>query len=138
MWPNLQLPADLVTLTEEILNGKIHFLRSELQYQDVIWRHYVHWLLVEYSLRSFLGISIRKASSSNCLGCQCLIVKNPLCIGEMRTVGCVMVIIRHGYISTILRGQEAHVMPRAIFIVWEIGIDFKSPLHIVQLTISYR
>ena len=29
MWPNLQFPADLVTFTEEILNGKLHFLRSE-------------------------------------------------------------------------------------------------------------
>ena len=25
MWPNLQFPADLVTFTEEILNGKHHF-----------------------------------------------------------------------------------------------------------------
>ena len=29
MWPNLQFPADLVTFTEEILNGKLHFLSSE-------------------------------------------------------------------------------------------------------------
>ena len=28
MWPNSQFPADLVTFTEEILNGKLHFLRS--------------------------------------------------------------------------------------------------------------
>ena len=27
-WPNTQFPADLVTLTEEILNGKLHFLCS--------------------------------------------------------------------------------------------------------------
>ena len=32
MRPNLQFPADLVTLTEEILNGKLHFLCSELSY----------------------------------------------------------------------------------------------------------
>ena len=25
MWPNPQFPADLVTFTEEILNGKLHF-----------------------------------------------------------------------------------------------------------------
>ena len=25
MWPILQFPADLVTLTEKILNGKLHF-----------------------------------------------------------------------------------------------------------------
>ena len=29
MWPNLQFPADLVTFTEEIFNGKFHFLCSE-------------------------------------------------------------------------------------------------------------
>ena len=28
MWPNPQFPVDLVTFTEEILNGKLHFLRS--------------------------------------------------------------------------------------------------------------
>ena len=28
MWPNPQFPADLVTFTEEILNGKLHFLLS--------------------------------------------------------------------------------------------------------------
>ena len=31
MWPNLQFPADLVTFTEGILNGKLHFLRSVSQ-----------------------------------------------------------------------------------------------------------
>ena len=29
MWPNPQFPADLLTLTEEILNGKLHFLCNE-------------------------------------------------------------------------------------------------------------
>ena len=28
MWPNPQIPADLVTSTEEILNGKLYFLCS--------------------------------------------------------------------------------------------------------------
>ena len=28
MWPNPQFPADLLTFTEEILNGKLHFLCS--------------------------------------------------------------------------------------------------------------
>ena len=28
MWSNPQFPADLVTFTEEILNGKLHFLCS--------------------------------------------------------------------------------------------------------------
>ena len=30
MWPNPQETADLVIFTEEILNGKLHFLCSEL------------------------------------------------------------------------------------------------------------
>ena len=28
MWPNPQFPADLVTFTEEILNGELHILCS--------------------------------------------------------------------------------------------------------------
>ena len=28
MWPNRQEPADLVTFTEEVLNGKLHVLCS--------------------------------------------------------------------------------------------------------------
>ena len=28
MWPNPQFPADLVTFTVEIFNGKLHFLCS--------------------------------------------------------------------------------------------------------------
>ena len=30
MWPNPQFPADLVTFTEEIFNGKLHFSCSVL------------------------------------------------------------------------------------------------------------
>ena len=30
MWPNPQEIADLVTFTEEIVNGKIHFLYSAM------------------------------------------------------------------------------------------------------------
>ena len=30
MWPNPQFPADLVTFTEEILNGKLHFLSNHV------------------------------------------------------------------------------------------------------------
>ena len=29
MWPNPQHPADLVTFTEEFLNGKLHFSCSD-------------------------------------------------------------------------------------------------------------
>ena len=30
-------PADLVTFTEEIPNGKLYFLRSEFNYYSAIW-----------------------------------------------------------------------------------------------------
>ena len=31
MSPNLQFPVDLVTFTEEILNGKLHFLEVHVE-----------------------------------------------------------------------------------------------------------
>ena len=34
MCPNQQETADLITFTEEILNGKLHFLRSEKNIGD--------------------------------------------------------------------------------------------------------
>ena len=33
MWPILQFPADLVTFTEEIHNGKLHFLYNVAAYK---------------------------------------------------------------------------------------------------------
>ena len=36
MWPNLQFPPDLVTFTQEILNGKLHFLRSDVIFL-ILW-----------------------------------------------------------------------------------------------------
>ena len=36
MWPNPQFSADLTTFTEEILNGKIHFLHSEIIPTDIL------------------------------------------------------------------------------------------------------
>ena len=34
MWPDPQSPVDLVTFTEEILNGKLHFLCSETLFSN--------------------------------------------------------------------------------------------------------
>ena len=31
MWPNPQFPADLVTFAEEVLNGKLNFLCSDIR-----------------------------------------------------------------------------------------------------------
>ena len=40
MWPNPQFPTDLVTFTEETLNGKLHFLCSESFYRmpENLWK----------------------------------------------------------------------------------------------------
>ena len=37
MWPNPQKTVDLVTFTEEILNGKLHFLCSEWYWWGMNW-----------------------------------------------------------------------------------------------------
>ena len=59
MWPNSQFPADLVTFTEEFLNGKLHFLCGvicpfQIQYDDgtIDWLgllHVTYWWYL-YSL----------------------------------------------------------------------------------------
>ena len=36
MWPNPQETANLVTFTEEILNGKLHFLRSDSNFDKIL------------------------------------------------------------------------------------------------------
>ena len=37
MWPNPQFSTDLVTFTEEIINGKLHFLFSAKNYQNILF-----------------------------------------------------------------------------------------------------
>ena len=55
MRPSPQFPADLVTFTEEILNGKFHFLCSETsrqfclavpKYSHLYW--FVHDIMQQY------------------------------------------------------------------------------------------
>ena len=54
MWPNPQETRDLVTFTEEILNGKLYFLRHDnvsfdvFEYLVLIGDH--HLLLTPYEL----------------------------------------------------------------------------------------
>ena len=50
MWPNPQLPEDLITFTEEFLNGKLHFLCS------VLLCHY-HSFLDHLNLSRVSGIN---------------------------------------------------------------------------------
>ena len=40
MWPHSQFPVDLVTFTEEILNGKLHFL-CRVEYQHYNEKNYL-------------------------------------------------------------------------------------------------
>ena len=42
MRPNLHFPADLVTFTEEILNGKLYFLCS--------YRENIEWLVISFRI----------------------------------------------------------------------------------------
>ena len=51
MWPNLQFPADSVTFTEKILNGKLHFLCSLTDTKSVHWKTFlspevIHWIKI--------------------------------------------------------------------------------------------
>ena len=47
----IQFPADLVTFTEQILNGKFHFLCRE---SSTLWNIYVLGFIIEYqSLTGF-------------------------------------------------------------------------------------
>ena len=52
MWLNPQFLADLVTFTEEILNGKLHFLCSEYYVISTILLHIpqgkLNWLFILY------------------------------------------------------------------------------------------
>ena len=39
MWPNPQFSVDLVTFTEEILNGKLYFLCSAAAFEEpMMWQ----------------------------------------------------------------------------------------------------
>ena len=51
MWPNPQGTADLVTFTEEIVNGKLHFLCSAM---EIYTNCTVNEILVNIILESFL------------------------------------------------------------------------------------
>ena len=44
MWPNLQFPADIVKFTEEIFNGKLHFLSNDAT-EMLPWNIFVKGML---------------------------------------------------------------------------------------------
>ena len=45
MWPNPEETANLVTFTEEILNGKLHFLCNE-KFKALAKRHWPYYKIV--------------------------------------------------------------------------------------------
>ena len=47
MWPNPQLAASLVTFTEEIVNGKLHFLCSVLKITAALV--HIRWGIIDKS-----------------------------------------------------------------------------------------
>ena len=65
MWPNPQETADLVTFTEEILNGKFNFLCSGFWLFLRIFITDV-WKSPEYASRNFEKESISEAVSRKC------------------------------------------------------------------------
>ena len=55
MWPNPQFPADLVTFTKEILNGKLHFFCSEKSFTERIQIVWMKWLVNTKTYLHFLN-----------------------------------------------------------------------------------
>ena len=59
MWPNLQETVDLVTVTEEILNEKLHFLCSDPilfdSYVMLIWNSVIRTKL-QFNFQVRLGL----------------------------------------------------------------------------------
>ena len=52
MWPNPQFPANLVTFTEEILNGKLQFLCSEPDKEGSYVNLKKKWLCIKWKQKS--------------------------------------------------------------------------------------
>ena len=53
MWPNPQFPADLVTFTEEVLNGKLHCAMIIVRYV-----YYHEFIQVCFFISPFKGVTI--------------------------------------------------------------------------------
>ena len=60
MWPNLQFPADFDTFTEEILNGKLHFLCSDLVCAIETLIQFLPTTPMFWTLKEFICIRILK------------------------------------------------------------------------------
>ena len=74
MWPNPQFPADLVTFTEDILNGKLHFSAVHAWSVDTFKRfRYAQWY-DPYIVIKVIAFSIIVLSENTCL-----VVDRPSC-----------------------------------------------------------
>ena len=65
MWPNPQLPANLVTFIEEILNGKLNFLCIDPRW---FWKDSKNIQRENYSLQ--VNLEINRPREKNLLGTQ--------------------------------------------------------------------
>ena len=67
MWPNLQETADLVTFTEEILNGKLHFFVqciSRATFQKFCFFFIVNFEHISHLFLIFLLLTLNKQMST--------------------------------------------------------------------------
>ena len=67
MWPNSQFPADLVTFTEKILNGKLLFLFSDSYSHKLSKFHNYQNSIIEYFDNSRPRKNLRLGTSKNSL-----------------------------------------------------------------------
>ena len=51
MWPNPQFAGDLVTFTEKILNGKLHFCAMGDNFSSKTSKNFKNWLFKQYFLK---------------------------------------------------------------------------------------
>ena len=69
MWPDPQFPADLVTFTEEILNGKLYFFAVFLSLISYLWNiflkkylqgNYSEWHYLDFRINFFFSFSYHR------------------------------------------------------------------------------
>ena len=51
MWPNPQFAGDVVTFTEKILNGKLHFCAMGDNFLSKTSKNFKNWLFKQYFLK---------------------------------------------------------------------------------------
>ena len=80
MWPNPQFPAGLVTFTEEILNGKLHFFAvaaSGTNPRTAVKKFYIKMLNFSFHI-----------SRGQIFNQKPLFLKNRYCVNQKKTLFC--------------------------------------------------